>query len=349
MKILVTGGAGYLGSVLMPKLLMRGHMVRVVDIGYFGVGHLRSFHPQVELLREDLRSAIADEELLARILDGCECIIHLAAISNDPSAELHPQLTDEVNFRTTVSLAEAAKERGIRFLFSSSCSVYGDAIGELTEDGSVQPLTVYATSKVRSEEALWKMANGRWRPVILRNGTLFGYSPRMRFDLVVNIFSLYSALHNRIGVFGTGEQWRPFLHVRDCARAFVFFAEKLDAGHICYNIANQNLRVIDIADTFRRINPNLQVQHIANQDTDRRDYRVCTRRMRDEGFGPRVTVEAGAEEMIESIISGSIPDPESLYYRNAKWLKELTRVGNMQHREVINLIETLTRVRTTIV
>ena len=348
MKILITGGAGYLGSGLMPKLLMRGHTIRVVDIGYFGIGHIRSFHPQVELIREDLRRAVGDPEFMARILDGCECIIHLAAISNDPSAELHPQLTDEVNFHVTVSLAQEAKRKGIRFLFSSSCSVYGDAEGELTEDAPVQPLTVYAASKVRSEQVLLGMASKEWRPLILRNGTLFGYSARMRFDLVVNIFSLYSALHNRIGIFGDGKQWRPFLHVRDCARAFVFFAEKLDAGHLCYNIAHQNLRVIDIADIFRRINPNLEVQHVANQDADRRNYRVCTKRMSGEGFDPRLSVEAGAEEMIECIISGAIPDPESVYYRNAKWLKELARIGDMEHREVMNLMETLTRVRTAI-
>jgi nucleoside-diphosphate-sugar epimerase len=346
-KILATGGAGYLGSVLMPKLLMRGHSVRVVDIGYFGVGHLRSFNPQVELIRDDLRRAVSDREFLDRVLDGCECILHLAAISNDPSAELHPQLTEEVNFHMTVSLAEAAKARGMRFVFSSSCSVYGDAPGDLTEDGTVHPLTVYAASKVRAEQALMAMADQRWRPVILRNGTLFGYSPRMRFDLVVNIFSLYSALHNRIGVFGDGRQWRPFLHVRDCARAFVFFAERTDPQHVCYNIADENLRVMDIAQMFQRINPRLEIQHIETEDADRRDYRVSARRMIDEGFTPRVGVEAGAEEMIESIISGAIPDPESLYYRNAKWLKELTRVGDMEHRDVINLIETLTRVRST--
>jgi hypothetical protein len=115
---------------------------------------------------------------------------------------------------------------------------------------------------------------------------------------------------------------------------------------MCYNIAHQNLRVIDIADIFRRINPNLEVQHLASQDIDRRNYRVCTRRMLEEGFVPRVAIDAGAEEIIESIISGTIPDPESVYYRNAKWLKELTRISNMEHRDVINLIETLTRVRT---
>jgi len=320
----------------------------VVDIGYFGLGHLRSFHPRIELIREDLRRAVGNREFLARVVDGCECIIHLAAISNDPSAELHPQLTDEVNFQVTVSLAEAARERGIRFVFSSSCSVYGDAHAELTEDGPVQPLTVYAASKVRSEQVLVSISDREWQPVILRNGTLFGYSPRMRFDLVVNIFGLYSALHNRISIFGNGEQWRPFLHVRDCARAFVFFAEKPQSQHLCYNVAYQNLRVIDIGDIFRRINPNLEVHHIKSQDADRRNYRVCTQRIIAEGFEPRVTVEAGAEEMIESIISGAIPDPESVYYRNAKWLKELARIGDMEHGEVVNLMETLTRVRSAV-
>src|SRR5438105_4980761 len=247
MKILVTGGAGYLGSVLVPKLVMRGHSVRVVDIGYFGMSHLRSINPGVEIVREDLRRINADPQFRKQLLDGCDCVIHLAAISNDPSAELHPQLTEEVNFDTTVSLASAARDSGIRFLFSSSCSVYGEADGDLTEDSVVKPLTVYAMSKVKSEDALFRMATRSWCPVVLRNGTLFGYSPRMRFDLVINIFSLYSTIHNEIRVFGNGLQWRPFLSVQDCARGCLFFAEKRDPSHICYNVSHENLRVVDLS------------------------------------------------------------------------------------------------------
>jgi nucleoside-diphosphate-sugar epimerase len=351
MKILVTGGAGYLGSILIPKLLMRGHTVRVVDIGYFGLGHLRSLHPSVQLIREDLRRVLLDLEFRDQLLNDCQCVIHLAAISNDPSAELHPELTEEVNFQTTVSLAEAAKAKGIRFLFSSSCSVYGEAEGDLTEDGVVNPLTVYATSKVSSEQALFALATDNWRPVILRNGTLFGYSTRMRFDLVVNIFALYSTLHNQIRVFGDGLQWRPFLSVQDCARAFVYFAEKKEPSHICYNIATENLRVVDVAAMFQSTNPTLKVTYVPTQDPDRRDYRVSAKRMQDEGFQPRIDVAAGAEGIAEAIICGMIPDPESIFYRNAKWLKELTHIGDRDHRQVVDLMEsfsTLNRVAATV-
>ncbi len=344
MNILVTGGAGYLGSVLVTKLLARGHRVRVLDLGYFGLGHMRALKPAVELIREDLRAIVSDAESLRALLEGCDCVIHLAAISNDPSAELNPELTEEVNFRATETLAEMTRQLHIRFIFSSSCSVYGEADGELDEEAAVNPLTVYAASKIKAEQTLKELADSNWSPIILRNGTLFGYSPRMRFDLVVNIFSLYSTLHNEIKIFGDGLHWRPFLHVADCARAFVYFTEKPEASHICYNIAHENLRVVDIADTFKLINPSLAATHLELADEDKRDYRVSTRRMTDEGFSTRLSVEMGAEEMTEAIVSGLIPDPESIFYRNAKWLKELTQLGSKNHRDIVNLLEMLAHV-----
>jgi nucleoside-diphosphate-sugar epimerase len=340
MRILVTGGAGYLGSVLVPKLLARGHRVRVLDLGYFGLGHLRGFRPAVELIREDLRSVVSAPAVLRECLAGSDCVIHLAAISNDPSAELNPELTQEVNFQATTVLAEASRQAGVRFVFSSSCSVYGGAPEEVDEEAAVAPLTTYAVSKLRAEEALRDLSRPGWSPVILRNGTLFGYSPRMRFDLVVNIFSLYSALHNEIKVFGDGAQWRPFLHVADCARAFVHFAEKAEAQHLCYNVARENLRVADVAQVFKRVNPALVVTYVGGMDDDRRDYRVSTRRMRAEGFETRIGVEMGAEEIVEAIVSGAIPDPESIFYRNAKWLRELAQIGLKTHRDILGLLET---------
>ena len=338
MKVLVTGGAGYLGSVLVPKLLARGHKVRVVDIGYFGLGHLRALRPDVELIREDLR-CVEETAFRDRILDGVDCVLHLAAISNDPSAELHPDLTTEVNFQTTITLAEAAKARRIPFVFSSSCSVYGEASGLLDEDGTVNPLTVYAISKVNAERALVELAGDGWRPVILRNGTLFGFSPRMRFDLVVNIFSLYSTLYNQIRVFGDGLQWRPFLHVSDCARAFVFFAEKQKPKHIFYNVSHENLRVVDLVEIFEQLRPGLNAAHTPAPDVDARDYRVSNARITAEGFHSKLGVSTGAEQIMEAIVSGQIQDPESLFYRNAKWLKELTQIGNRDHRQVVELME----------
>jgi nucleoside-diphosphate-sugar epimerase len=292
------------------------------------------------LIREDLHSVVSSPTALRECLAGCDCVIHLAAISNDPSAELNPDLTEEVNFHATAALAEASRHAGVRFVFSSSCSVYGGAPDEVDEQAPVAPLTTYAISKVRAEEALLDLARPGWAPVILRNGTLFGYSPRMRFDLVVNIFSLYSALHNKIKVFGDGAQWRPFLHVADCARAFVHFAERPEAEHLCYNIARENLRVSDVAQVFKRINPALVVTHLGGMDADQRDYRVSTRRMRAEGFETRIGVEVGAEEIVEAIISGTIPDPESIFYRNAKWLRELAQIGSKTHRDILSLLET---------
>jgi len=352
MKVLVTGGAGYLGSVLVPKLLARGHQVRVVDLGYFGLDHMRRLWSpasstgetarwrRVEVIREDLRAILTKPALGQELLEGCDAVIHLAAISNDPSADLHPDLTDEVNVGVTARLAELARRERIRFLFSSSCSIYGENEGQIDETGVTNPLTVYASSKVTAEKILGELADPNWTATILRNGTLFGFSPRMRFDLVVNIFSFQSVLYGQLKVFGDGLQWRPFLHVSDCARAFIHFLENPDVRRACYNVANENLRVVDLVKTFRAMNPRLEVVHVATQDQDKRNYRVSNRRMLDSGFRPRVSVELGAEEMVDAIVGGQIPDPESIFYRNAKWLKELTQIGSMGHRELVGLIET---------
>lgn len=339
MNILVTGGAGYLGSVLIPKLLVRGHRLRTLDIGYFGVEHLRAMRPAVEIVRDDIRSVLADKAALDALLKEVEVVIHLAAISNDPSAELNPRLTEEVNFEATRDLALICKERGIRFVFSSSCSVYGEAPGEVDEDGQTNPLTVYARSKVDSDQFLLSIADQNWRPAILRNGTLFGFSPRMRFDLVINIFSYCSTLYNEVRVFGDGLQWRPFLHVADCARAFVHFAENPNHQHLMCNIANENLRVVDLIEIFQSINPACQPVYVKLDNPDNRNYNVSTARMKEEGIQPSVKVKAGAEEMVEAIVTGRIADPEAIYYRNAKWLKELTELGSRDHRGLMGMLD----------
>jgi nucleoside-diphosphate-sugar epimerase len=344
MNILVTGGAGYLGSVLLPKLLARGHRLRVVDVGYFGISHLRSLRPGIELIREDIRRFCDDRDECARVLDGIDCVIHLAAISNDPSAELNPGLTEQINFKATQALAEAAKARGIKFLFSSSCSVYGEAPGEVDEEGTVNPLTAYAHSKVNSDRFLASIATPTWRPVSLRNGTLYGHSSRMRFDLVINIFAFMSTLYNEVRIFGDGLQWRPFLHIADCARAFIHFAEAPESEHLVYNIAHENLRVIDLVEIFRRINPQVQVKYVETADKDLRNYHASTARMKAAGFEPRMNVLLGAEEIVDAIVTGVISDPESIFYRNAKWMKELTQFGDTRHKEFVGLMETLASV-----
>jgi nucleoside-diphosphate-sugar epimerase len=345
MNILVTGGAGYLGSVLIPKLLVRGHKVRSLDIGYFGVEHIRAMRPAVEIVRDDIRAVLADAATTESMLKDIEVVIHLAAISNDPSAELNPRLTEEVNFEATRDLALACKARGIRFIFSSSCSVYGEAPGEVDEDGKTNPLTAYAKSKVDSDEFLLSITDESWRPAILRNGTLFGYSPRMRFDLVINIFSYCSTLYNEVRVFGDGQQWRPFLHVADCARAFIYYTENPDHKHVICNIAHENFRVVDLIGIFQGINPACQPVYVKLDNPDNRNYHVSVSRMKDEGIVPRVSVLAGAEEIIEAIVTGRIADPEAVYYRNAKWLKELTELGNRDHRGLMGMLDMMAAVR----
>ncbi len=207
------------------------------------------------------------------------------------------------------------------------------------------PLTVYASSKVKAERLLEEMATPSWQPIILRNGTLFGYSPRMRFDLVINIFCLYGALFNEIKIFGEGAKWRPFLHVSDCACAFIYFAERPAGDHLIYNIAHENLRVCDLPEVFRDINPRLKVTHVAAEDPDLRDYRVSTRRMAQAGLRMQTAVRLGAEQLTDAIVSGLIPDPESIFYRNAKWLKELQGIGSREHKDLLHLIEAMSAVR----
>jgi nucleoside-diphosphate-sugar epimerase len=212
------------------------------------------------------------------------------------------------------------------------------------ETGAVNPLTAYAHSKVNSDRMLADLATSSWRPISLRNGTLFGYSPRMRFDLVVNIFAFMSTLYNEVHVFGDGLQWRPFLHVGDCARAFAHFAEMPEPEHLIYNIAHENFRVMDLVELFKRLNPRLQVRHVSTADKDARNYHVSTERMKKAGFVPQMGVATGAEQIVDALVTGLIQDPESIFYRNAKWMKELTQFGETRHKEFVGLMETMAQV-----
>lgn len=323
MRILLTGGAGYLGSVLLPKLLRRGHEVRIVDIGFFGLAHIQRMIPKVDFIREDLIQINRDPKLCDKLLEDVDAVIHLAAMSNDPAADLDPQMTEEINTRTTATLAQCAKKRNIRFTFASSCSVYGTNAGVIDENGSLDPLTTYAISKVKAEQILLGLEDSLWKPMILRFGTLFGYSPRMRFDLVVNIFALFSIQKNEIKVFGDGKHWRPFLHVEDCARAVVYFTELKRPQHSIYNISHENLSVREVAEIYKTLTPNLRVVTVKAESEDLRNYRVSNERMVREGFLTKNDVASGAEELQDALTSGTIPDPESLLYQNVKWLKQL--------------------------
>lgn len=321
MRVLVTGGAGYLGSRVVPKLAARGHSVRVLDLGHIPLGYLPE-GTEVDLVRRDLRELSRDPDLVSNLFDDVDCVVHLAALSSDTLAETNPDLTAEVNVKATEILAAESKQRGTRFIFSSSGALYGHGQERSDENSKIAPLSEYAHSKAESERMLIEQSDEPWRPVILRNGSLFGYAPRMRFDLVVNVFALLSTTRNEVKVFGSGAHWRPFVHVADCADAIVFFAEHSGPQHLIYNVSHQDLRVIDLVDIFKAINPKLRVVEV-EVDDDERSYQLDTSRLEKEGFNTRMDVETGSAELVEAIVNGAIADPESLYLRKPKWIEEL--------------------------
>lgn len=244
-QILVAGGAGYIGSVLVPRLLDRGYRVRVLDRLYFGDDGLAHLRDQLELVVADIR------DVPAEAWDGIDGVINLAGLSNDPMAEFNPEANWQMNALATESLAAECVRRGIeRFVFSSSCSLYdGLPPGMHTEDASIEPRAAYATSKRYGEDALLQLVGDDFCPVILRSGTVYGWSPRMRFDLVVNTFVKDALLNGALKLHGGGWMWRPLVDVRDCADAMIAAYEgPADAvrGEI-FNVVHSNYQIRELA------------------------------------------------------------------------------------------------------
>jgi nucleoside-diphosphate-sugar epimerase len=244
-RILVAGGAGYIGSVLVPRLLARGYRVRVLDRLYFGEESLASVRDDIELVVGDVRDIPADA------LDDVDGVINLAGLSNDPTAEYDPEANWQMNAIATETLGQECLDRGIeRYVFASSCSLYdGLPPGMHAEDAQVQPRAAYATSKRYGEERLLEFAEQGLCPVILRNGTVYGWSPRLRFDLVVNTFVKDALLNGKLKLHGGGWMWRPLVDVRDCADAMIAAyeapAEKV-RGEI-FNVVHSNYQIRELA------------------------------------------------------------------------------------------------------
>lgn len=252
MRILVTGGAGYVGSVLVPMLLERGHHVRVLDRMFWGLPHY-SNHPNVELVNADVR------QLPEGVLDGIDAIDHLAGFSNDPTAEYSPEANWQMNALATETLARLAKEAGVRrFVFGSSCSLYDGLCDDgrlLDETAPIQPRGAYATSKRYGEERLLELADANFHPVILRQATVFGPSERMRFDLVVNSFVKDALVRGKLILHGGGYMWRPLVGIEDLAKAHIACLEApadLVRGQI-FNVVQDNYRIRDLAQTVAAV------------------------------------------------------------------------------------------------
>lgn len=304
MRVFVTGHLGYIGVHLVELLLAAGHEVTGCDLGlYEGCAWQNFQRPQREL-RKDVRALTESD------LDGHDCVMHLAAISNDPMGELNPGLTESVNLDGSVELARIAKNAGVgRYLFSGSCSVYGKGEKlDLEEGDPLNPLTAYAKSKIETERLVTEMADDGFTPAFLRNATAYGHSPMLRIDLVVNNLLGSALAYNQIRIQSDGTPWRPLVHCRDIARAFVAFMnaprEVIHAKAINIGDNAQNYQVKDVADQVERLIPSAQVVFTGEVGNDPRNYRVkfdlLNRLLPD--FRPQYTIETGMEELHRQMV-----------------------------------------------
>lgn len=327
MKILLTGGEGYIGTVLGPLLLESGHEVTVYDAGFHRVGWL---YDGVEAAPRWRR--LDSRRIDTRDLEAFEAIVHLADLSNDPVGELDPESTFEINHLATVRLAEMAKAAGIeRFVYSSSCSVYG-ASGEdesvlSTETSPLAPLTAYARCKVLVERDLAPMADGTFTPVFLRNATAFGASPRMRFDLVVNELTAMAFLDRKLVLESDGTPWRPFVHIRDIAAA-VLCALEAPADIVraeAFNVgdSSSNYQVRDICRIIGEEVDGCEVV-MGQKGSDRRNYRVDFTKIntRLPGFRCAWDVRRGVVELL-NILERINFGKDLLYFRGHRRLKQI--------------------------
>lgn len=305
MRVLVTGHKGYIGTVLVRMLCERGYQVSGVDSGYYRGCDFGDPPPSIPSLRKDVRDVTASD------LAGVDAIIHLAALSNDPLGELNPAWTEEINCLASVRLAELAKGAGVeRFLFSSSCSIYGAGGSEdlLAEDARLRPVSAYAVSKVKTEQALAKLADERLSPVFLRNATAYGVSPRMRFDLVLNNLLGWAFTTGKVRILSDGTPWRPLVHVEDIARAFIAALEapRERIHNQAFNVGrtSQNFQVRDIARVVQETVPDSTTEYVGQSSPDPRSYRVDFGRIAQElpAFSPQWTLEAGTRELYEACL-----------------------------------------------
>jgi len=328
-RVLVTGGAGYVGAVLVPKMLDRGYRVRVLDLFLYGehVFDAVRDHPNLEPIRGDIR----DRELVRSAVHGCDAIIHLACISNDPSVELDPALSHSVNYESFGPLVRISKEKGVRrFILASSGSVYGVSDApEVTEDHPLVPISLYNKYKAMCEAVLLDEQSSGFVPVVVRPATICGHSPRQRLDLTVNILTNHAVNAGRITVFG-GAQMRPNLHIEDMVDLYLMLLEvpgSLVAGKI-YNAGRENHTVAETAEIVRGVVRRLlpergEIPVVTTPSDDPRSYQICSERIKRElGFTPRRTLEDGSRDLVLAFKGGRIPNAMTdIRYYNIRMMK----------------------------
>jgi nucleoside-diphosphate-sugar epimerase len=300
MRVLVTGHAGYVGSVMVPVLRGAGHEVVGLDTFLYEGCTLGAEPPEVAAIRKDVRDVdVAD-------LAGFDAVVHLAALSNDPVGNLNRQTTYDVNHLAAVHVAREAKRAGVpRFLFASSCSLYGASAGEdmLDESASFHPVTAYGESKIRSEQDILPLADDRFSPTFMRCATAYGFSPRLRADIVVNNLVGYAVTTGEVLIKSDGTPWRPLVHIEDISRAFLAALEApRDRVHAqAFNVgANaENYQIRQVADVVREVVPGSRVTYAPGGEPDIRNYRVSFDKIHRAlpGFETRWNVRRGAEQL----------------------------------------------------
>lgn len=344
-RALVIGGAGYIGSALVPMLLDQGYSVRILDLLIYGKGPLGPWldNPRLEVIQADFRQI----DRVVSAMQDVDMVIHLGAIVGDPACALDEGLTIEINLVATRMIAEIAKGYGVRyFVFASTCAVYGASDQVLDEHSAIKPVTLYARSKAASEKVLLKMADDNFAPVILRFSTVYGLSGRYRFDLVVNLLTAKALIDGEITIFG-GNQWRSFVHVDDAARSIMHVLAALPEvvrGQI-FNVGSdeQNYSITRIGNMIQSYAAFARIVN-KGEEVDPNNFRVSFIKIHKTlGFVPQWTVENGIEQVREAILSGRVVDYKLPEYSNIKFLTQegITRLDRHENGWASRLLDEL--------
>ncbi len=332
-RILITGNNGYIGSVMTPIFLNAGYEVIGLDTGYFHECTLVPDLVNVPTINKDIRHLQPED------LEGVDAVVHLAALSNDPIGNLNRDWTEEINFQSSLRLAELAKQAGVqRFLFSSSCIMYGmSETAVVTEESPLDPKTEYAASKVKSEYAIAKLADDHFSPTFLRNGTIYGISPRMRFDTVLNNLMGAAVTTQKVVLHGDGTPWRPVIHVQDVVRSFLTVIEApITAIHnqIFNNGANHlNYQILDLAKIVIETVPDCKLEVLATPSADQRTYQADFSKFARvfPNFEFKWTAQEGAKDLYAAFKSIKLTHADFIDRRFTRlhWLRYLLDTGRL--------------------
>jgi nucleoside-diphosphate-sugar epimerase len=321
LNVLVTGGAGYIGSIMSRILLEKGYNVTILDRLFFGIDSLKDIADQITLVKDDVR--FFDPKKLENI----DAIFDLAALSNDPCGELDQQKTLDINYKGRVRVANLAKKFGIKkYVFASTCSVYGFQDGIIDEESNLNPLTTYAKASMLAEKEILPLFDNKFSPTILRQATVYGFSYRMRFDLAINGMTLGYYKNGKIPIMRDGKQWRPFVNIKDTSRAFIKVLETepdLVGGQI-FNVGSneQNIQIFDLAKLVAEA-CDMPFKYEWYGDCDARSYHVSFNKIKETlNFKPKTTIKQGAKKVFDALKDRTL-NPEDPRMITVKWYTHL--------------------------